>query len=408
MGDPLDALFARLSREPDFDAPELQAHDASDRLLIEAAEAFAPGAGELVVIGDRHGALTLGAAAALGASGIRVHQDPLLGERALAANAARLGLSDVYRNHPLQASLLTGARLVLLQLPRSLAELDEIAQAVARWADPEVVMLAGGRVKHMTHAMNEVLGRSFDEVTAGLAARKSRVLTARRARSAAEPGGPSSPVWGRDPDLPFVVAAYGATFGGATLDHGSRLLLRSLRENPPAVRGSSVLRTSAEREDALGAVAEQSDALPEAARRVVDLGCGNGVLAVSAALALPGARIIASDQSAAAVAATRLTAEVAGVADRVEVHRADATEAVPDGWADLILLNPPFHTGATVHAGVAHRLIRSCARALAPGGELRLVFNSHLGYRPLVERVIGPSRQVSRDRTFTVLSAVRR
>jgi 16S rRNA (guanine1207-N2)-methyltransferase len=93
------------------------------------------------------------------------------------------------------------------------------------------------------------------------------------------------------------------------------------------------------------------------------------------------------------------------VADRIEIHRADALEAVPDGWAELILLNPPFHSGAAVHAGVAHRLIRACRRALAPGGELRIVFNSHLQYRPLVEREIGPSRQIARDRTFTVLSA---
>jgi len=390
MADPLDDLFARLSREPDFDAPELQAHDATDRLLLQTAAAagYLDRDGESVdevvaVIGDRHGALTLGAATLLGATRIRVHQDPLLGERALAANAARLGLADVPENHPLDASLLEGARLVLLQLPRSLAELDDIAQAVARWADPEVVLLAGGRVKHMTLAMNEVLSRSFGEVTAGLAARKSRVLRASEPRPADELGDPRFPVWGRDPDLPFAVAAFGATFGGATLDHGSRLLLRSLREDPP-------------------------DALPEAACRILDLGCGNGVLAVSAALALPAAHVVASDQSAAAVAATRLTAEAAGVLDRVEVHRADATEAVQGGWAGLILLNPPFHTGATVHAGVAHRLIRSCARALAPGGELRLVFNSQLAYRPLVERVIGPSRQVARDRTFTVLSAVRR
>ncbi len=90
--------------------------------------------------------------------------------------------------------------------------------------------------------------------------------------------------------------------------------------------------------------------------------------AVSAALAYPMAEVIASDQSAAAIAATRLTATAAGVEDRLKLDRADASEAVPTGWADLVLLNPPFHVGATVHAGVGQRLIRSCAGALAPGG----------------------------------------
>lgn len=414
----VEALFAALSREPDLDAPELQAYDATDRQLLRAlvdstvpADSTEPAdapidPGALVVIGDRHGALTLGAAA-LGARGIRVFQDPLLGERALDANADRLGFAGVYARHPLGASLLAGAETVLLQLPRSLAELDEIAQAIARWARPDAVLLAGGRVKHMTRSMNEVLGRSFDEVTAGLAHQKSRVLTARSPRSAAELGEPRFPVWGRDPDLPFAIAAFGATFGGATLDHGSRLLLCTLRDDPPCPV-DDLAADGLTSEPPKRIVEPRADGLiDDPPGRIVDLGCGNGVLAVSAALAFPAARVIATDQSAAAVAATRLTAEAAGVADRVEIHRADGADAVPDGWADLILLNPPFHSGAAVHAGVAHRLIRSCARALAPGGELRLVFNSHLAYRPLIERAIGPTRQLARNATFTVLSAMR-
>lgn len=373
----LDAIFTRLTREPDFDARELQAYDATDSLLLQTAgdELRTLGPGELVVIADRHGALTIGAAAAYGISGIRVHQDPVLAERALVQNAERLGVSASFTFHSLDERLLKGARVVLLQLPRGLDALREIAWAIARFADPGVRVFAGGRVKHMTRTQNEVLGTYFADVSAGLGWRKSRVLTARSPLNA---GSPPFPQWGDDRDLKFSVAAHGATFGGATLDHGSRLMLTTLR-----------------------------DAAPTNIRNIVDLGCGNGVLAVAVAQAIPDARVIATDQSAAAVASTTFTAKAADVDQRIEVHRADGTEAVPDGWADLILLNPPFHTGATVHAGVAHRLIRSCARALAPGGELRLVFNSHLAYRPVVERAIGDTRQLARDRTFTVLSAIR-
>ncbi len=253
----LEALLATLSREPDFDAPELQAYDAADLLLLERAVELCSGSvdvlgGGLAIIGDRHGALTLGAAYALGATGIRVHQDPLLSERALAANAARLRLAGSYKNFPLGEGLLRGAKLVLLQLPKSLAELEEIAWNIACCADTDVTVLAGGRDKHMNRSMNEMLSRYFTEVQAGLGWRKARVITARvplmEVGGGAGSADPRFPEHSGDPALSFELFAYGATFGGATLDHGSRLLLHTLREQPPA----------------------------QPPGRIVDIGCGNG------------------------------------------------------------------------------------------------------------------------------------
>lgn len=387
----LSRLFASLSREPDLTADNLYAYDATDRLILETGADLlaASDPGTVVTIGDRHGALTLGALT-LGAREVRVHQDPLLSELALAANAQRVNLAGDFSNHDFDEVLLRDARLVLMQLPRSLDALREIADAIARWAHPEVRVLAGGRVKHMTLAMNDVFREYFSDVTAGLARQKSRLLTVTRSQ---RPKTESPfPAWGRDADLAFKLAAYGQTFGAATLDHGTRLLLSTL---PGADVGSS----------------DRADREPNGQgtlQRVVDLGCGNGAIAAAVALAAPHVQVIASDQSRAAVKATELTVQEAGVEDRVRVIRADGCEGISEGWADLILLNPPFHSGAIVHEGVAHRLIRSCARALRPGGELRVVHNSHLRYRELIERVIGPTRQVARDRTFTVLSAIRR
>jgi len=117
------------------------------------------------VIGDGHGALTLGAGA-LGAEAIRTHQDPLLGERALANNAARLAPDAPPTSLGLTEELLTGARTVLVQLPRGLEALAEIAWAIAQYADPDVQVFAGARVKHMTRAQNDVLARSFADVSA--------------------------------------------------------------------------------------------------------------------------------------------------------------------------------------------------------------------------------------------------
>ncbi|WP_200936810.1 methyltransferase [Frigoribacterium sp. Leaf186] len=365
--------FDRLRRRPDVEAPELVAHDATDRLLLDVAEeALVAHPGHVTVVGDRHGALTLGAATLVGEHELRVHQDSYSGELALAANARALGSPARWASLDLEPSLVEGARVVLVQLPRGLDALDEIAQLVASHAHPDVQVFAGGRVKHMTLAMNDVLGRHFTEVRAGRAHRKSRVLTA-----AGPAAGPSR--WPRrEPHGDLVVVARAAAFAGPTVDVGTRLLLDTLASAPVE------------------------------AERVVDLGCGTGVLAASYALDHPAAVVVATDQSSAAVASARATVEASGVADRVSVLRDDAGGSLPRGSADLVLLNPPFHIGAAVHTGISHKLFTAAARLLRPGGELWCVWNSHLAHRPALERIVGPTRQVARDRVFTVTVSTRR
>ncbi|WP_279238990.1 class I SAM-dependent methyltransferase [Cryobacterium zhongshanensis] len=369
--------FATLRRFPDVEASNLFAVDASDRLILDEAAASLP-AERLVVIEDRYGALTLGAAALFGATGIRVHQDALSGEAALARNAGELGLTDRYRSFPLGEDLLSGATLVLLQLPRSLAALDEIAAAIARFADPTVVVVAGGRLKHMTPAMNEVLARHFERLQVSPARQKSRVLRASGPLRATEQVSPDWPHVSRHDDLGLTVCAHGAAFAGTTIDIGTRYLLGFLDRMKP------------------GAV------------RAIDLGCGTGVLAAALAQRRPELTMIASDQSAAAVASARATMIANGVADRVTVVRDDALGSQADASSELILLNPPFHIGSSVHAGIALKLFADAARVLRPGGELWTVWNTHLGYRPALTRLVGQTHQVDRNAKFTVTVSVRR
>ena len=368
-----DFSFDALSRYPDVEAPNLFASDASDRLILDEASAALAGAsaGTVAVIGDRYGALTLGAAALHGATAIRTHQDALTGERALAANADRLGLS-VYTSHGLDGALVSGARVVLLQLPRSLDELDEIAGVVAIFADPQVQLFAGGRVKHMSRSMNDVLGRWFDAVEARLGRQKSRVLVASLPHPTDRRPAPRWPASEHHADVGLAVCAHGGAFAGTSIDIGTRFLL------------------------------ESADRMAPAAASAIDLGCGTGVLAVVLARARPALQVTATDDSASAVASARATAVANDVADRVTVVRDDAASSLTDGSTDLVVLNPPFHVGATVHSGVALRLFADAARVLRPGGELWAVWNSHLMYRPVLERIVGPTRQIARNSKFTV------
>jgi len=373
--------FAQLRRFPDIEAENLFAHDASDELILTtagpalAALASLPDPGFLAIVGDRYGALTLGAAALHGLSGIRVYQDGLSGELALAANAERLGLEGTCKSLPLNAELFAGATVVLWQLPRSLDELAETAELIGVHASPDVQIIAAGRIKHMTLAMNTVLGDYFDRVVPGRAWRKSRPLTVGGPRA----GAPTSrfPRSEFNQELGLTLCAHGATFAGTKLDIGTRFLLDF-----------------------------EPDMLPGAAT-AIDLGCGNGAIAAALATARPGLRVTATDQSSAAVASAAATAHANGLDGRIFAVRDDALGGFAPKSAELIVLNPPFHVGATVHAGIALKLFDAAARVLAPGGELWTVYNRHLDYRAQLERRVGTTTIKGRNSKFTVAVSVR-
>lgn len=386
--------YSRLRRWPDVEADNLQAHDATDLLLVERALVLDASGAETVVIGDEYGAITLPLVDS-GMQGIRVHQDLATGRRALVRNAEELGI-DGFTSHELDAGLLAGARLVLLQLPKSLAELEEIADAVARWSAPDVVLIAGGRVKHMTPTQNDVLARNFAQVQPQRAERKSRLIVVSEPRKA--PVDPPFPVTARHDGLTLV--AHGGAFAGARLDIGTRALLDALALSP-ALRQAQGPSSPALRQ-------AQGPIEVEAPPRVLDLGCGTGALAVLYALAHPEAQVTATDRSAAAVASARATVAANGVIDRVTVTHDDAASGVADASVDVVLLNPPFHLGSSVHTGAATRLFEAAARVLRPGGELFTVYNSSLGYRAQLERLIGPTAQLHRTPKFTVTRSIRR
>ena len=184
-----------------------------------------------------------------------MHQDLVTGERALAENAARTGFAGRVRSCRYGRAL-AGARLVLTRLPRSLDRLDEVAGLVAGHAHPDVVVVAGGRIKHMSLAMNEVLRRHGSgarrlarppEVASAHGVTRAREVSTERSNGAALLNG--WPRRERHDDLGLTVVAHGGVFAGTGVDIGTRFLLAQL-----------------------------ADAVPDAAT-AVDLACGSGVVA---------------------------------------------------------------------------------------------------------------------------------
>ncbi|WP_051215478.1 class I SAM-dependent methyltransferase [Granulicoccus phenolivorans] len=322
--------------------------DPVDRLLIDE---MPPAPGRLLVLDAPELANALAA------------EHPVVGwcDSLLAEQRLRVPVVD-----PATATVDT----VLMRTPKAVGALGEYAEWVAR---DDIALLAGGRVKYLTHSMNDALAARFGSVRASLGRQKSRVLHARQPR-------PGTPTWPRratvdlPPALggPLVLSAHGGTFAGTRIDPGTRVLVDLL------------------------------DRLP-AATPALDLGSGNGTL--SALLARRGHPVTALDESWAATAATRETLAANGLTGTV--RRADGLTGLPTGSVPLIVCNPPFHVGTAKDSGPAYAMIEQAARVLEPGGELWLVFNAHLPYLPTLRRRIGPTEIVSRHPKYLVTRSVR-
>jgi release factor glutamine methyltransferase len=79
----------------------------------------------------------------------------------------------------------------------------------------------------------------------------------------------------------------------------------------------------------------------EKCRRIIDVGTGSGCIAIALALEVLSAEIVATDNSAAALAVARRNALRHNVHSRITFLQTDLLEDV-EGAADLIVSNPPY------------------------------------------------------------------
>ena len=211
-----------------------------------------------------------------------------------------------------------------------------MAAVIAAHASPQVSVVTGGRIKHMTPTMNDVLRTVFDRVDVSHARQKSRVLIATGPRPAdARRELAQWPRTERHDDLGLTVAAHGGVFAGTRIDIGTRFLVSQL-----------------DRFTHHG--------------RVVDLACGNGTIGTWLAMRDRQLRVTATDRSATAVASASATARLNGVSDRITVTQANGLELQDNSSEARIVLNPPFHNDAAVSTDIARDLFTDAGRVLAP------------------------------------------
>ncbi len=371
-----------LSRFPEDPRDQLRAWDASDDYLLRhLADQDVPLSGTVVVVGDRWGALV---------TALAVHRpvqitDSYLTQEATRANLARAGVETG------AVQLLTTqdpppgrVDVLLVRVPKSLALLEDQLLRLAPAMHEGTVVVGTGMVKEIHTSTLRLFERILGPTRTSLAEKKARLIFCTpEPKPSPSPERTTSP-WPYSYELPGgvglvsgrTVVNHAGVFCADRLDVGTRFFLQHL----PGSRGG---------------------------QRVVDLGCGNGVVGTAMALADPEAEVLFVDESFQAVASAEATFKANGVPGHAEFRVGDGLAGVPADSVDLVLNNPPFHSHQTTTDATAWRMFTGARRALRPGGELWVIGNRHLGYHLKLRRLFGNSQLVASDAKFVVLKAVK-
>lgn len=139
-----------------------------------------------------------------------------------------------------------------------------------------------------------------------------------------------------------------------------------------------------------------------AGARVLDFGCGTGVIGAAALMQQPQAVVDLIDADALAIEAVR---------ENVPEGRAaigDRLAATGQQRYDVILSNPPLHAGVAEDHGAMERLIRDAPHRLKAGGVLQLVVQRRVKAGDPMREVFGNVDVVAEDGRYRVLRSARR
>ena len=314
LGDFLLERFPKSGKNNQRQEP-LRAWDAADEYLLQQTAELALGHdSRIAIVNDSFGALAVA---------LHQYQPQALSDSYIAQQACRQNLAD--NQLPADSvTLLTSLEvptgpldLLLIKVPRSLASLEDQLYRLRPAIDANTKIIAAGMVKNIHMNTMALFEKIIGPTKTSLAKKKARLILCE----------PQPDNWSGQSPYPteyplentnFTLTNHANVFSRASLDIGTRLLLKHMHEMPEA-------------------------------EAIVDLGCGNGVIGLLAAKAKPNASIIFADESFMAVASAEANFTRAfGFSRQAQYQVNNCLDDMPADSVDLVLNNPPFHQQSAI------------------------------------------------------------
>ena len=364
----LNPLFdrRRLSRYPTTKDTSLQAWDAADEYLVHHIEStYSDNSNQhLLIVNDDFGALTTALANRFTLS----HWHDSL----LAQKAAQINLQQNHIPNPVNFIASTQVPKVnfdaVVIKPSKNHRLFHYQLALLAFHYPDIPVFIGLMQKQITTGLKAIITQNLDSVTPSLARKKSRIISGRLSNNESLPE-----TYHCYRHKGLTIANYPNVFSADSIDIGTRFLLDHLAAIPKA-------------------------------NSILDLGCGNGILAAFAAQHNNEAQIVGVDESYMAIASAQQTFELNHL-NSGQFYVSNMLEAIKQQPFDLILCNPPFHHKQQTTTATAHKMFRQSLSQLTPGGQLWVVANRHLKYHQTIKKMFGNLAVLQSNAKFVILTA---
>ncbi|OEF22629.1 16S rRNA (guanine(1207)-N(2))-methyltransferase RsmC [Vibrio rumoiensis] len=146
------------------------------------------------------------------------------------------------------------------------------------------------------------------------------------------------------------------------------------------------------------------ETLPRLKGRVLDFGCGAGVIGSVIATRNPDAKMDMCDVSALAIESSKATLQANGLEGNVF-----ASDIYSDTGKTYhyIISNPPFHSGLDTQYSAAETFLSQAPTHLARQGNMFIVANNFLKYPPIISRSFGECTTVTKNTKFSIYHAIK-
>ncbi len=240
----------------------------------------------------------------------------------------------------------------LIHIPKSMDLFELYLQRIHQNLSDTGTVLAGFMTKYFTPQMLEISNRYFEEVEQSLARKKARILQLSGKKEVSY----KTPIHEIQADITGngeeLIKQYYGVFSSDHIDYATQFLIDNLK-------------------------VEKSD------KAVLDLACGNGVIAKAVRSQNPEAELHLTDDSWLAIRSAQLNLK----GENTHFYWSDTLADIVADSMDLVVSNPPFHFGHETNIEVSVWLFKEVARVLKPDGRFICVANQHLNYRTHLQKL---------------------